>query len=70
MGLGCLLMRGRWQVILLGGVTGSGKTQTSLELAHLLDGEIVVGDSMQFYRGANIGTDKITPDQEIGRAHV
>ena len=42
------------------GPTASGKTALSIELAKRLDGEIVSCDSMQLYRGMNIGT--ATPD--------
>lgn len=44
--------------IVVVGSTGVGKTAIALELARLLDGEIVNADSMQVYRGMNIGTAK------------
>ena len=52
----CLLL-----VIL--GPTGSGKTELSLALASLLDGEIVNCDSVAVYREFVIGTAKPTPEQ-------
>ncbi len=50
--------RGR-RVIILAGPTGVGKTQLSLELAATLSGEIISADSMQVYRGMDIGTAKV-----------
>jgi tRNA dimethylallyltransferase len=46
-------------VVILSGLTGCGKTQISINLAKRMNGEIIIGDSMQFYKGLNIGTDKI-----------
>lgn len=42
------------------GPTASGKTGCAIELARLIGGEVVSCDSMQLYRGMNIGT--ATPD--------
>ena len=46
--------RGLW----IGGPTASGKSEVALELAELVGGEIVTVDSMQVYRGMDIGTAK------------
>src|SRR5699024_9341955 len=46
-------------VIAIVGPTAVGKTQLSINLAKKYDGEIISGDSMQVYRGMNIGTAKI-----------
>jgi len=46
-------------LIIIVGPTGSGKTDVSLKLASLTDGEIISADSMQVYRYMNIGTDKL-----------
>jgi tRNA dimethylallyltransferase len=51
------------------GPTASGKTGLSLELARRLDGEVINADSMQLYRGMDIGTAKITPEQAQGTPH-
>ncbi len=48
-------------MIFLAGPTGCGKTALSLLLAEGLNGEIVSADSMQVYRGMDIGTAKATP---------
>ena len=50
------------------GPTGTGKTKLAIELARSLGGEIVSADSMQVYRGMDIGTAK--PDAEERRAAV
>lgn len=51
------------KIILLTGPTASGKTALSLELARRLDAEIVSADSMQIYRGLDIGTAKPGPSE-------
>lgn len=48
-------------VLFIVGPTASGKTGLSLKLAETLNAEIVSCDSMQVYRGMNIGTDKVSP---------
>lgn len=53
----------RHRVILLSGPTGVGKTDFSLKLAQRLDGEIVSCDSMQVYRGMDIGTAKVSIEE-------
>ena len=45
------------------GPTASGKTALAIELAKRLDGEIISCDSMQIYRGMDIGTAKPTKDE-------
>ncbi len=51
------------------GPTGTGKSALALTLAERLGGEIVNADAMQFYRGMDIGTAKLAPDQRRGIAH-
>jgi len=46
------------RVIVIAGPTAAGKTQLSLSLAQSIGGEIVSADSMQVYRGMDIGTAK------------
>lgn len=50
-------------VICVVGPTGSGKSDLAQELACLLDGEVVSADSMQIYRGMDIGTGKVMPEE-------
>ncbi|MBF2444939.1 tRNA (adenosine(37)-N6)-dimethylallyltransferase MiaA [Listeria welshimeri] len=56
-------------VIVIVGPTAVGKTSLSIELAKKLDGEIISGDSMQVYRGLDIGTAKITSEEMCGIKH-
>ena len=56
-------------VIAVVGPTGSGKTDFSVRLAKLLDAEIISCDSMQVYKGMDIGTAKITKDEMQGVPH-
>ena len=46
-----------------------GKSKLAIELAKKINGEIVSADSMQIYKGMNIGTAKITPDETQGIKH-
>ncbi len=48
----------RHPVICIGGPTASGKTALAVEISHRLNAEIVSADSMQVYRGMDIGTGK------------
>jgi tRNA dimethylallyltransferase len=57
------------KVIVIFGPTGVGKTKLSIELAQRLNGEIVSADSMQIYRGMNIGTAKIIGEEMQGIPH-
>lgn len=50
-------------LVVLVGPTASGKSALGIELAERLDGEIINADSMQLYRGMDIGTAKVTPDE-------
>ncbi len=56
-------------VIAIVGPTAAGKSALSLALAHALDGEVVNADSMQLYRGMDIGTAKLTVDERAGVPH-
>ena len=51
------------------GPTASGKSALGLALAHELDGEVVNVDSMQLYRGMDIGTAKLTSAEREGIPH-
>jgi tRNA dimethylallyltransferase len=57
------------RVLVIAGPTASGKTQLSLSLAAALGGEIVSADSMQIYRGMDIGTAKASPEHRTLIAH-
>jgi tRNA dimethylallyltransferase len=49
-------------VLLIAGPTAVGKTEVALQLAERLNGEIISVDSMQVYRGLDIGTAKPIPE--------
>ena len=51
------------------GCTASGKTSLAIELARQLDGEIICCDSMQIYKGMDIGTAKPTPEEKAAVPH-
>ncbi len=51
------------------GPTAAGKSDLAVDLALALGGEVVNGDSMQVYRGMDIGTAKLTPDERRGVPH-
>jgi tRNA dimethylallyltransferase len=57
------------KLLVLVGPTAVGKTKLSLELAHQYDCEIISGDSMQVYRGMDIGTAKISPAEQENIPH-
>ena len=56
-------------IIVIVGPTGVGKTKLSVELAKMINAEIINADSMQIYKGLNIGTAKITEDEKEGIVH-
>ncbi|WP_245537090.1 MULTISPECIES: tRNA (adenosine(37)-N6)-dimethylallyltransferase MiaA [Thermomonospora] len=51
------------------GPTASGKSDLAVELALRLNGEVINADSMQLYRGMDIGTAKLTAEQMRGVPH-
>lgn len=56
------------KLIVILGPTAVGKTALSVELAAAVDGEIISGDSMQFYKYMDIGTAKIRPQEMISKS--
>jgi tRNA dimethylallyltransferase len=56
-------------VIAVVGPTAAGKSELSLRLAQSVDGEVVNADSMQLYRGMDIGTAKLAPAERAGVPH-
>ena len=57
------------KVIVILGPTASGKTALSIELAQLIDGEVISADSRQVYRGLDIGSGKVTVAEMQGIPH-
>lgn len=56
-------------MIVIVGPTGVGKTKLSIELAKMLDGEIINGDSVAIYRGLDIGSAKPLDEERCGVLH-
>ena len=56
-------------IIVIAGPTGVGKTKLSIQLAKLIDAEIINADSMQVYKNLNIGTAKIKDDEKENIIH-
>lgn len=56
-------------VLAVVGPTGSGKSDLAVQLAHRLGGEVINTDSMQFYRGMDIGTAKLSVAEREGVPH-
>lgn len=56
-------------LIILTGPTAVGKTALSIGLAKAVGGEIISADSMQVYKGMDIGTAKIAPEEMDGVPH-
>lgn len=57
------------KILVICGPTASGKSELAVRLAHVLDAEIVNADSMQVYRGLDIGTAKPSKEQLTAVPH-
>ena len=57
------------KIVVIGGPTATGKTALSLGLAKEFGGEIISADSMQIYRGLDIGTAKATAAEQAAAPH-
>ncbi len=57
------------RIIVVAGPTASGKTRLGIELANIFGGEIVSADSMQIYRGMDIGTAKADEAERAAAPH-
>lgn len=75
-GVGPLIARSRVHqpesscpILVIVGPTAAGKSELALSLANLLGGEVVNFDSMQLYRGFNIGTGKLSAEERRGIPH-
>lgn len=56
-------------LVIIAGPTATGKTAASVELAKRLHGSIISADSMQVYRGMDIGSAKVTEEEKKGIPH-
>ena len=57
------------RLIVICGATATGKSDLAIELAKAIDGEIINADSMQLYRGMDIGTAKLSIEERHGVPH-
>ncbi len=60
---------GDFPLVAIVGPTAAGKSALALALAERLDGEIVNYDSVQLYRGFDVGSGKLAPAERHGIAH-
>ena len=57
------------KLIIIGGPTASGKSGIAVDAAKLINGEVISCDSMQIYKGMDIGTAKISAEEMCGVPH-
>lgn len=57
------------KIVIIAGPTGVGKTALSIEVAKKYNGEIVGADSIQIYKGLDIGSAKVTQEEADGVKH-
>ncbi len=56
-------------LVIIAGPTASGKSDAAVRLAHTFSGSVISADSMQVYRGMDIGSAKITQEEMQGIPH-
>lgn len=65
------LQRSRKKVIVLAGPTGCGKSDLAMQICQKIGGEIISGDSIQVYKGMDLGTAKPSKeDRELVKHHL
>lgn len=57
------------KIVCICGPTASGKSRLAATLARCFGGEVVSADSMQIYRGLDVGTAKVTVEETLGVPH-
>lgn len=57
------------KVLVIAGPTASGKSSFAVECAKRFHGEVISGDSIQVYKGLDIGSGKVTEDEKEGIPH-
>ena len=57
------------RIVVISGPTSVGKSEIAIEVAKTIDGEIVSADSMQVYKGMDIGTGKLNTEEMQGIKH-
>ncbi len=56
------------KLVVIVGPTAVGKTALSVKLSKKYNGEVISGDSMQVYKGMDIGTAKVTKEEQDWRS--
>ena len=56
-------------ILVIGGSTGTGKSDIAVQCALKMNGEVISADSMQIYKGMNVGTAKISQAEMQGIPH-
>lgn len=59
----------RFPLIVVVGPTAAGKSELAVEMARALEAEVISADSVQVYRGFDVGTGKLTSDEMGGVPH-
>lgn len=62
-------MESRRKIVVILGPTSAGKSAVAIRLAQEFDGEVVSVDSRQIYRGMDVGTGKVTEEEQSGIQH-
>lgn len=68
----CAAVTKTWKpppVVAILGSTGSGKSKLAIQIARKFNGEIISADSMQLYKGLDIITNKVTPEEQSEAVH-
>ena len=62
-------MKKKQPLLIVAGPTATGKSDAAVELAARMNGAVISADSMQVYRGMDIGSAKITAEEMRGIPH-
>lgn len=62
-------LRGNNKIVVILGPTSAGKSAVAIKLAQKFDGEVISADSRQIYRGMDVGTGKVTLEEQAGIKH-
>ena len=57
------------KIIVILGQTSTGKSDFAVEIAKIINGEVISADSRQVYKGMDLGTGKITKKEMLGIPH-
>ena len=57
------------KLVIISGATATGKSELAIEVAKEIGAEIISADSMQLYKGMDIGTAKLTMAERQGITH-